>query len=149
MVPIQGFKKNIEIWYDYNNNRARICTYVNVVISRLRKNQLLADLSLMTWPDCPVPAVLSRLSYHGCPITAVLLGYPVAAALLRLPYCGCPNLAACPGCPIPAVLFQLSCSGYLSRLFCPKCLIPAVLLYSAVLLILSGPGDPWPTMRNK
>jgi hypothetical protein len=51
----------------------------------------LADLSSPTCLSCPVPVVLSQMSYPRCPV------------LIRL---------FCPGCPVLAVLFQLPYPGH-------------------------------------
>jgi hypothetical protein len=80
---------------------------------------------LPSYPGCPVPAVLARLSWFSYPTPSVLLwlscGYcpesPVLADLLSL---------SCFACPVLAVLFWLYHSG---------CLILAVLFYSPVLAV--------------
>ncbi len=75
------------------------------------------ELSLLSWPSCPVPDVLSRLPCHGCSFKVVLSKLP------------------CPSCPV------LSCSGRPVILFRNSCLaiiaVPTVLSCCPVLTVLS------------
>ncbi len=105
--------------------------------------------------DCPFFSVLSRLSFPDCPVQAVLFwlfwsACLVLAVLSWKSYSGFHSLAVlfllyCSGCSVLAVLSRLSCSGspLLVVLFCLPCFGCSVLA-----VLISYWNTMWEVYRN-
>ncbi len=93
----------------------------------------LTVLSRQSWPGCPVLAVLYWQSYVEDPVPGSLFcmtssacpGSLVLHAIFCLPFCLPYSSWSCSGSPFLAVLFWLT---VLSSLFCLSCRFPVILL---------------------
>ncbi len=138
------------------------------VISRLtcQANPSRLTLSGQSWPivtsivmfqmsfsDCAVMAVLTQLSKPSCPVPAVMFlllcsGHHILSALSSLTFLsGNPVLAfqsrlSRPSCPVPAILLQLSCSSCPAPAVLPQPFLSTAFFVPAVLSLLSCSHRP-------
>jgi hypothetical protein len=99
---------------------------------------VLAALSVLSFPGCPVPAVLSWQSRSACPfprcsVFAVLSclsrpDFPSLQSSLRCPLRAVLSWLSLPGCHFQAVLSYQSCSG---------CTVLAIFFWLPFLAVLS------------
>ncbi len=90
-------------------------------------------LSCPCCPDFPLMTILSRLSYHSCPVSEALswLSCPVLLSHTGFLSCpSCPIQASCPSCPVPAVQSDHPVRlSYIHRQSCYCCPILTVLIW--------------------